>query len=147
MEWPELRRPPRVLIADDDLTRASHLARWLEGAGYRVLLCPGPDGPTFCHQEAQHGCLIWLWVDLVIYHAWVPKSRWERSSDDLVASLRKHLPDRPLILAGESTVTPTWVARFAANDPRTAAVFPVNRQSLLEAVGRLLAGEATARSR
>ena len=142
MERRDPRRRPRVLVVDDDPVRANHYVRWLEGAGYRVLLCPGPTGPTYCRQEVEHGCLTWHWVDLVIYHAFLPKNHWERISDDLVASLRGHLPNRPLIVAGESEATPDWVARLAASDPRTAAAFPVNRRSLVEAVGRLLAGAA-----
>ncbi len=128
-----------VVLVQRSGEESARYATWLQTLGHSFVICRGPGPPThLCAFQRDGRCQLWEAGDLFIYDPWLDAGRYEANSEDLVLALRRRYPEKPLILAGPGTITPTWVERLAASDARTRAVFPATRDAMLSAAGALL---------
>ena len=132
---PADRRPGRlVLLIEPDESDRSRLGEWLEGAGYSVMLCPGPKREDFtCLGVRGQRCALVEIAELAILDG---KTLLEAESDPQAATrlLRYYLgSDKPVLVLADGIG-----AEFSFEDDRVAVATRASRQSVLTAVRELL---------
>jgi DNA-binding response OmpR family regulator len=66
-----------VLIVEPNRVVLDRVGRWVEGAGYEVLACPGPGAPTYAclGSRGTRRCPLAAAADLVVLDLWLAGDR------------------------------------------------------------------------
>jgi CheY-like chemotaxis protein len=76
-----------VLVVEPDEDERGRLGEVLEGAGYRVMACPGPGAPEYTCMGGWEGyCPLIERADVVVLDTWLPSDEvgFGTSSDELL---------------------------------------------------------------
>ena len=130
----------RVLVVANDAVERDRIGDWLEGDGYGVLACPGPQGPDYtCLASSGAACPLATDADVVVLDL-------RLMSDEVMAGMPGwelmlyYMTQGKKVVALSSlddTIQPT------TDDGVAVLPRPVSRDGVIEAVG-MLAGRIKA---
>lgn len=133
-------RTRKVVVVQRDQELAGLYASWLEGAGYQVLSCAGPQPPQFrCYVREEGRCSTVEQGDALLYDPWLYESPGRCDSEEVITALRKAYPQKPiLMMLGRGAPVPAWVERLTERDPGVWVTPAVEREALMAAVQKLM---------
>ena len=126
----------RILVVDDNTTLRMMMRETLEKAGHEVVeACNGVEGIERAHAES---------FDLVITDIIMP----DKEGIETIIELRKSYPDLKIIAAsaGGKVNAEEYLETAKAFGANLTLVKPFGRKDILQAVDKVLAGEAAQQS-
>lgn len=129
----------KLVVVQRDLKLANLYAFWLEGAGYQVLSCAGPQPPQFrCYIREEGRCATAEEGDALLYDPWLYESPGKCDSEGVITALRKAYPHKPVLILGSGAQVPAWVERLTERDRGVWVAPAVEREALVAAVQKLM---------
>jgi DNA-binding response OmpR family regulator len=128
---------PSVLVVEFDSEVRGRLADWLDGAGFEVLMCPGPSEPDYrCLAGRAATCPLAAPADLVVLDLWL-------ASDAVMAGTSSFQLLDYYISLGKPVIAldhDRHERHFFTSDNLTLLEWPVDKQELIETVRVVLQG-------